>query len=138
MATTEPVVVTWKRQGLLLGAVTPHGHVDLSSALDEAGQGATPMELLAVALGGCAAMDVISILQKMREPVEELSVEVTGTKAVEHPKRYLSLQVVYRLKGALDGRKVQRAVELSESKYCSVMATLQPAVRITSRFTIEG
>jgi putative redox protein len=133
-----PVVVSWKKQGLLLHAVTPQGEVDLSSALDEPGHGASPMELLAVSLGGCTAMDVISILQKMRQPLEELRVEVTGQKAEEHPKRYLSLQIVYHLKGDLDERKVRRAVELSESKYCSVMATLKPGVRITSRVVIEG
>jgi putative redox protein len=136
--TSVPVVVSWKKQGLLLHAVTSQGEVDLSSALDEPGQGASPMELLAVSLGGCTAMDVISILQKMREPLEELYVEVTGQKAEEHPKRYLSLQIVYRLKGELDERKVKRAVELSESKYCSVMATLKPGVRITSRYVIES
>jgi putative redox protein len=137
MARSEPVVVTWKNEGLLLGAETAHGHVDISSAQDEAGAGATPMELLAVALGGCTAMDVVSILQKMREPVEGLRVVVGGEKAEEHPKRFLSLEIVYHLKGALDEHKVRRAIELSETSYCSVMATLRPAVPISSRFVIE-
>ncbi len=137
MARSEPVVVGWKRRGLLLEGVTPHGRVDLSSALDEVGAGATPMELLAVALGGCTAMDVVSILQKMRQPLEDLQVEVSGEKADEHPKRYLTLEIVYRLKGDLDEHRVKRAIELSESRYCSVQATLRPGVRISSRFVIE-
>jgi putative redox protein len=137
MARSEPVVVTWKQQGLLFEGVTPNGRVDLASALDERGQGASPMELLALSLAGCTAMDVVTILRKMREPVEGLSVEVSGEKADEHPKRYLSLEIVYRLKGDLDARKVGRAIQLSEDKYCSVEATLRPGVRITSRFVVE-
>ncbi len=137
MARSEPVVVTWKQQGLLCEGVTAGGRVDLASALDERGQGATPMELLAVSLAGCTAMDVVTILQKMREPVEGLSVEVSGEKADEHPKRYTTLEIVYRLKGELDRRKVERAIQLSEDKYCSVEATLRPGVRISSRFVIE-
>lgn len=138
MATSDPVVVTWKNDGLLFEGTTAHGRVDLASALDETGRGATPMELLAVALGGCTAMDVLSILRKMREPVEEFRVEVRGERSDEHPKRYLSLEVVYHLKGALDEKKVQRAIELSEDRYCSVEATLRPAVPVSSRFVIEG
>ena len=95
------------------------------------------MELLAVALAGCTGMDVVSILQKMRQPLEGLRVEVLGEKADEHPKRFVSLEVVYYLKGALDEKKVQRAIELSETKYCSVAATLRPAVSISSRYALE-
>jgi putative redox protein len=138
MSTSDPVVLTWRSEGLLLEAITAHGRVDLASALDGTGQGATPMELLAVALGGCTAMDVISILQKMREPLEALRVEVSGEKADEHPKRFLSLRVVYHLKGELDAKKVKRAIELSETRYCSVAATLRPSVRMSSHFVIES
>ena len=138
MAASEPVVVSWKREGLLLEGVTAHGHVDLASGLDSPGQGATPMELFAVALAGCTSMDVVSILQKMRQPLEGLRVEVSGERADEHPKRFVSLEVVYHLQGALDEKKVQRAIELSETKYCSVAATLRPAVGISSRYVLEG
>jgi len=137
MARSDQVTVTWKQRGLLFEGVTPGGRVDMASAQDEPGRGASPMELLALALGGCTAMDVLAILQKMREPLEALSVEVGGQKADEHPKRYLSLEIVYRLKGDLDERKVRRAIQLSEDKYCSVEATLRPGVRISSRFVIE-
>ena len=138
MATSAPVIVSWKNEGLLLGGVTAHGRLDMASGQDEPGQGATPMELLAAALAGCTSMDVISILQKMRQPLEGLRVEVHGEKADEHPKRFVSLDVVYHLKGALDEKKVQRAIGLSEKKYCSVAATLRPSVRISSRYVLEG
>jgi len=138
MATSGPVVVSWKKEGLLLEGVTAHGRVDMASGLDRPGQGATPMELLAVALAGCTSIDVISILQKMRQPLEGLRVEVHGEKADEHPKRFVSLEIVYYLKGALDEKRVQRAIELSETKYCSVEATLRPAVSISSRYVLEA
>ena len=138
MSTSEPVVVSWKKEGLLFEGVTAHGRVDLASSLDEPGQGATPMELLATALAGCTGMDVVSILQKMRQPLEALRVEVRGEKAEEHPKRFTALEVVYYLKGALDEKKVRRAIELSETKYCPVEATLRPAVALSSRYVLEG
>ena len=138
MATSQPVVVSWKNQGLLLEGVTAHGRIDLASGLDEPGQGATPMELLAVALAGCTAMDVVSILRKMHQPLDGLRVEVHGERADEYPKRFVSLTVVYYLRGALDEQKVQRAIGLSEAKYCSVEATLRPAVSISSRYVLEA
>lgn len=138
MATSEPVVVSWKKEGLLLEGATSHGRLDMASGLDEPGQGPTPMELLAASLADCTSMDVISILQKMRQPLEGLRVEVRGERAAEHPKRFVSLEVVYYLKGALDENKVRRAIELSETKYCSVEATLRPAVNISSRYVLEA
>ena len=136
MARSEPVTVSWKNEGLLFEAATGHGTVPLASGLDAPGQGATPMEVLAVALGGCTAMDVVSILVKMRQPVEAFRVEVSGERAEEHPKRFTSLEVVYYLTGDLDEKKVKRAIELSEERYCSVEATLRPALPITSRYVI--
>jgi putative redox protein len=137
MARSAPVYVDWKGEGLLFEATTPHGTIALASALDKPGNGATPMETLATALGACTAMDVASILVKMRQPLEGMRVEVSGERAEEHPKRFLSLDVVYHLRGDLDERKVERAIELSEERYCSVAATLKPSVPITSRYVIE-
>ncbi len=137
MARSKPVTVSWKNQGLLFQASTAHGRVDLASALDEPGNGVTPMELLAASLGACAAMDVASILAKMRQPLESFHVEVSGERAEEHPKRFTSLEIVYHLKGDLDEGKVERAIELSEERYCSVEATLRPALPITSSYVID-
>jgi putative redox protein len=137
MASAEPVVVSWKRSGLLLEATTANGRIDLASALDDPGQGSAPMQALAVALGGCTAMDVLSILKKMRQTVEEFRVEVSGERAEEHPKRYTALEVAYYVKGDVDEAKLARAIELSETRYCSVAATLRPGVKLTSRYVIE-
>ena len=138
MARSKPVVVAWKNQGLLFEGVTDHGRVDLASGLDEPGKGVLPMELLAMSLAACTSMDVVSILVKMRQPLESFRVEVSGERLEEHPKAFASLDVVYHLQGALDERKVERAIELSETRYCSVEATLRPAVPITSRYVIES
>ncbi len=137
MAQSQPVRVTWKGEGLMFTGVSGHGEIDLASGSDEPGSGPTPMELLALSLAGCTAMDVVSILVKMRQPLEDFSVEVSGERAEEHPKRFLSFEVVYRLKGALDEKKVQRAIELSEQKYCSVEATLRDSTPVSSRYVIE-
>ncbi len=131
------VTVRWKNEGLRFEGLTPDGRIDLAGGDDPAGSGVRPMDVLAVALGGCTAMDVVSILTKMRQPVEAFSVEVSGERAEDHPKRYTSLRLVYRLKGDLDEKKVARAIGLSETRYCSVEATLRPGVTITSRFEIE-
>jgi len=137
MARSKPVTVSWKHEGLLFEAATAHGSVDLASGLDEPGNGVTPMEMLAASLGGCTAMDVASILIKMRQPLEAFSVEVSGERAEEHPRRFTSLEVVYHFKGDLDERKVERAIALSEERYCSVEATLRPSLPITSGYVIE-
>lgn len=137
MSSAGPVVVSWKGSGLLLEATTPNGRIDLASALDDPGQGSAPMQVLAVALGGCTAMDVLSILKKMRQPVEEFRVEVSGERVEEHPKRYTSLEVAYHVKGDVDEAKLARAIELSEARYCSVAATLRPGVALSSRYVIE-
>lgn len=137
MARSKPVSVEWKQEGLLFEATTPHGTFAMASGLDQPGNGVTPMETLATALAACTAMDVASILVKMRQPLQGFRVEVSGERAEEHPKKFLALEVVYHLRGDLDERKVQRAIELSEERYCSVEATLRPAVPITSRYVIE-
>jgi putative redox protein len=137
MAMSDPVGVEWTGEGLRFTGTTPNGSLELASGLDGPGTGVRPMELLALALGGCTAMDVQSILVKMRQPVESFRVEVRGERAEDHPRRFTALEVVYRLRGDLDEKKVQRAVELSETRYCSVEATLRPAVPITSRIVIE-
>ena len=137
MARSKPVEARWKGDGLLFEGRAANGVIDMASALDEPGNGPTPMQLLALSLASCTAMDVLSILVKMRQPVEDFTVEVSGERAEEHPKRFLSIDVTYRFKGALDEKKVQRAIQLSETKYCSVEGTLRDAVPITSSYVID-
>jgi putative redox protein len=97
----------------------------------------TPMQVVLAALGGCTAMDVISILRKKRQAVTGYEVVVTGEKREEHPKHYSRIEIVHRVRGRdIHPAAVEEAVRLSDTKYCSVHAMLEPRVEITSRFEI--
>ena len=102
--------------------------------------GFRPAELLLVGLAGCTAMDVISILAKKRQDVTGFEVSAHGERATEHPQRFTGFVVEYTVKGkGVDPAAVERAVELSETRYCSVMATLRCAGPIERKITIvEG
>lgn len=107
---------------------------------DPATAGPSPMQALLAAVGACAAMDVISILEKKRQPVESYSVEVSGERPPEgtYPRPWQAMRVVHRLKGkGIDPSAVERALQLSDEKYCSVMETLRINPSVTSEFVIE-
>ena len=100
---------------------------------------ASPMELLLVALGGCTGADIVSILEKKRQRVTGYEIEVRGERRAEHPRIYTSIEVVHRVRGyAIDPKAVQHAIELSETKYCSVSAMLGASAQITMRYEIEN
>jgi putative redox protein len=118
-------------------ATTPSGHAQVVETDASRASAATPMELLLVALGGCTAVDVVSILKKKRERVTGYHVEVRGTRREEHPRAYTRLEVRHVVRGrGLSEQAVARAIELSETKYCSVAATLRPAAEIASSYEI--
>jgi len=97
-----------------------------------------PMQTLAAALGACAGMDVISILRKKRQVVTGYDVHVEGRRREEHPRAYTAIEVVHRLRGrGLDSGAVEGAIRLSDTRYCSVHASLEAGVAITSRWEIE-
>jgi putative redox protein len=96
------------------------------------------MELLLISLGGCTGADVVGILEKKRQQVTGYEIEVRGNRRDEHPRIYTEIEVVHRLRGhGLDPKAVAHAIELSESKYCSVSAMLGAAATITTRYEIE-
>jgi len=91
-----------------------------------------PMVTLLLAAAGCSGADIVGILQKMQVNLVELRTEVTGRRAPEHPKRYLTLHFSYRIRGeGLDEAKARRAVDLSHQKYCSVLHSLNSDIAIT-------
>ncbi len=92
---------------------------------DEHAAGPNPMELVLMGVAGCTAMDVISIMQKKRANVTRFEVNVTGERAEEHPRRYTRIVAEYVLYGHdIQPQAVERAIELSETKYCSAIASL--------------
>lgn len=122
--------------GLFIG-ITPSGHAQVLETDTSRASAATPMELLLVALGGCTAVDVISILKKKREQVTDYRVEVRGARREEHPRAFTRMEVRHVLRGRnLSERAVASAVGLSETKYCSVAATLRPGVEIVTTYEI--
>ncbi len=97
----------------------------------------SPVELLLVALGGCSGMDVISILRKKRQQISGYEVHVSGERRAEHPRSFTRIEVVHRLRGKdLSPAAIEDAIRLSDTKYCTVHASLDPKIEITSRYEI--
>ena len=122
----------------LFVAITPSGHAQTLDTRHERSAAATPMELLLLALGSCTAVDVISILHKKRERVTDYRVEVRGARRAEHPRKFTRFDVRHIVRGrGVSEKAVAQAIELSETKYCSVAATLSPGAEIVSSFEIQ-
>ncbi|MDI6817568.1 MAG: OsmC family protein [Actinomycetota bacterium] len=106
------------------------------------GIGMKPSELLLIALAGCTAMDVISIMKKKRQDVREFSVGVEGSQRQDYPQSFNEIKLVYRVKGDnIDEEALKRSIELSEEKYCSVRATIlgmPEAAGITYSYEIKS
>ena len=121
---------------LFLG-ITPSGHAMPLDTDHTRSSAPSPVELLLVALGSCTATDVASILAKKRQHVTSYVVEVSGQRRDEYPRKYTSMKVHHIVTGrSLSPKAVADAIELSETKYCSVAATLRPTVEIQSSFEI--
>ena len=131
----QTATVKWVGKQQFAG-VTPSGHAVALDADREQNAAPGPMEMLLVALGGCTATDVVIILEKKRQKLESLEVVVSGERARETPSVWTTLEIVYRLRGQLDEKAVRDAIELSETKYCSVSAMLRKTARLTFRYEI--
>ncbi len=96
-----------------------------------------PVETLLAALGGCHAMDVISILRKKRQRVTAYTVDLVGERRPEHPRAYTRIEMVHRLKGHdLSEAAVAEALRLTETRYCSVHFSMDPRIEIVNRFEL--
>ena len=119
-----------------------NGHKIIIDAKEEVGgqdRGPRPKPLMLAALGGCTSMDVVSILKKMRIELLSLNVIVEGELSEEHPKRFLKMHVIYEVEGKnLPMNKIQKAVNLSEEKYCGVSAVYREVLEITSEIRIKS
>jgi putative redox protein len=96
------------------------------------------MELVLIAFCGCTAYDVVTILQKKREPFSSVEVSAQGEKAAEPPRVYTEIKIVYRVRGNVARKSVEDAVRLSEEKYCSVSAILGKTARITYEIQLDS
>jgi putative redox protein len=130
------VQIKWLEEKQFVGIDSTSHSVVLSSAAD--GVGVKPSDLLLVSLAGCTAYDVVEILGKKRQELQRLTVEVSAEQEPDAPWAFRRIHMVFRLRGELSEKAVKRAIELSESKYCSVAATLRPTVELTWEYVIES
>ncbi|HKO62923.1 MAG TPA: OsmC family protein [Pyrinomonadaceae bacterium] len=129
-------IITEVSSDLFLG-VTPSNHALAIDTDHERHSAPSPMELLLLALGSCTGVDVSSILRKKRQDVTAYSIEVRGKRREDHPRSYEKVEVHHIVTGRnLSAHAVAQAIELSETKYCSVAATFRPTVEIVSTFEI--
>ncbi|HKQ58222.1 MAG TPA: OsmC family protein [Candidatus Eisenbacteria bacterium] len=137
MANTASVVLqTVEGTGIVFEATCGSGGTFVMDSAPEP-RGASPVDTLLASLGGCCGMDVIGILRKKRQVVTGYEVRVSGERVDEYPRRFTRIEVVHRLRGrGLSAAAIEEAIRLSDTKYCTVYATLAPAVEIVSRFEI--
>ncbi len=132
------VDLAWKENMTFETEIDGHRLV-LDAAPDSGGNdlGPRPKKLMLAALAGCTGMDVISILQKMRVFPDSFKVIVEGDVADDHPKKYTGMKVIYQFTGAdLPMDKLEKAVKLSEEKYCGVSAVYREAFKIETEIRI--
>jgi uncharacterized OsmC-like protein/ketosteroid isomerase-like protein len=130
----ESVTAEWLHDQVFL--LRDHNGYPIQMSQPDGVQGA---DLLPLSVIGCAAWDLVSILHKQRQPLSGLSVRAVSQREAEPPWHFQSIHIYYTLQGTgLDPNQVQRAVTLSEQKYCSTFATLSQAVEIRSEFEIVG
>ena len=130
--------VKWVERRTFLGESGSGHSVVMDGPPDAGGRdlGVRPMEMLLLGMGGCTAFDVVDILQKGREPVEDVVIELSGERSEEIPKVFTRIDVKYIITGkGLNPDKVERAVRLSAEKYCSATIMMGATAEITH--TIE-
>jgi putative redox protein len=129
--------VKWTGKQQFVGTDSTRHSVVMSTQDEENATGMKPAEVLLVALGGCTGVDVVSILQKSRQHLTGLEIELTGEQDADPPWAYRKIHIQYSLRGSgLSTEAVERAIRLSEEKYCSVRATISGTAEVTSSYTI--
>ena len=127
---TRKATLRWTGKGLQFEGVGAGPSGILIDGDSEAGP--SPMEVLLLSVGGCMAVDIQMILEKGRVPLEDLTIGLEGDRAPSSPKRFINLRMTIRVAGPEESHrpKVERAVQLSKDKYCSVFHTLQPDLEV--------
>jgi putative redox protein len=129
-------------EGLAFAAKSDSNHwviMDGPEMFGGSNAGPRPKELLLIALGGCTASDVVAILKKKRVPLEGFEVHLTGNVREEHPQVFTDIHIEYVFYGeGINPADIERAIELSTTKYCSVSAMLRPSVNLTHSYRIES
>lgn len=133
------VSVKWIASKLMVG-VDSHGHPVVMSSWPERDPqwaGLRPADMLLLAAAACSAYDVASILLKQRQPMQSLEVSCRGEQQPDPPRAFTQIHLHYEVKGEVEKKKVENAIQLSLEKYCSVVNTLKDAVKISSGYTVS-
>jgi putative redox protein len=129
--------VTYVPGGPFLGRADS-GHSTVLDWSEGTNSAPSPVEMLLMSLGACSAIDVVAILGKARTPAESFRVELSGERSDAHPRVLTKIHVTYVVKGkGIKPAALERAIHLSEEKYCSVSAMVRDMAKITSSFRIE-
>jgi putative redox protein len=129
----KEVIAEWQGERTFLGKTDGGGTVQMGATESIP----SPMELLLLGVAGCTGIDVALILEKKRQPLQDLKVKVRGKRADEYPKVYTEIEIVYLLSGeGLSKKAVEQAIQLSEEKYCSASAMINKTATIKSSYRI--
>ena len=132
--------VKWVENALFVAESSSGHSITIDGAPEVGGRdlGIRPMEAVLLGLGGCTAIDVVRMLKKGRQAINDYVIEIEAKRADSIPKVFTHIHLVYRIKGSdLSERQVARVVSLSAEKYCSVTMMLSTAVEITHEYQIE-
>ena len=118
-------------------ATSPSGHAQAIDGKGDRKSAPTPLEMLLMSVAACTAIDVVSILKKKRQDVTDYRVEITGTRRDEYPRAFTAFHIHHIVYGrSVSEKAVADAIELCDTKYCSVAATVRPTAEITTDFEI--
>lgn len=127
--------ITWERDLIFHGRTQRGEEIDYDAEFQ---WGCSPTESLLLSIGGCLAIDVVSFLQKMRCEITKFKMDLSGERNLDPPQYYKSVELVMHISGEnITPKKVDRAISLSQEKYCSVYHSLRPDIGITVRYEIE-
>jgi putative redox protein len=128
--------VAWTESGHQFDVTMPRAQTRLESGAERTSL--SPMEAMLAAVASCMAVDVVDILTKMRRKPSSYSIDCAGWRAESHPRRFTRIRLTHRAAGpALDEGSVRRAVDLSQEKYCSAMASLDPAIVVENEIVLS-
>jgi putative redox protein len=129
--------IQWTGKRQFVGTDSTKHSMVMSSQDEDNATGLKPSEVLLISLGGCTGVDVVSILEKKRQNLTALEIQVTGEQDPDPPWTFRTIHLEYVLHGSgLSTEAVERAIRLSEEKYCSVRTTLIGVADVTSSYTI--
>ena len=123
------------KEGMLFDGRSQSGHTIKFDAANTHASGPSPMEAVLAALCACTSVDVVSILEKKREPLAGLTVSANAEQAAQPPRVFTRIHLTYRIHGPVGKKAAEDAVSLSKNKYCSVSKMLEKAAEIT--YSIE-